>query len=275
MTTVARTFSSTDAQFYLPDGKPLYEVPYKDPSNGMRKANLSDARKLGAMPGPTAVLRCLAKPELQNWITEQAVLAVLTTPRKKDPTTGEFETDDAFVHRVLHIEKIQDEERDIAAILGKKIHQGCADYFMGQEVDPDIRPWIDPAVKELCKRGQLVCAEKILIGKGYGGRTDLILESPECFWMVDYKGTKKLPEKGAWTEHVLQLSAYAAAFQSKTNGQIDKPIRCTNVYISTIEKGKFAIWDHDPDWQKAFNMGFYPLLKVWCFVNQYWPPGLQ
>lgn len=274
MTTAARTFSDSAAQFYLPTGAPFYEMPYADPKKGMRKATLADARKVGALPGPTAVLKCLAKPELQNWIVEQAVLAVLTTPRQNG------ESDDAFVHRVLHVEKVQDQERDSAAELGTAIHDACACYFTGQDVPDAMRLWVMPALIELVKLGSLVCCEKVLLGAGYGGRTDLILEASECWWIIDYKGTKKLPEKEAWPEHRLQLSAYAAAFAQKLSATEQspvrgtKPIRCANCYISTTEQGKFAIKHHTDEWQKTYQTGFVPLLKVWAWMNNYVPPGL-
>lgn len=271
MTTNARVHSESTAQFYTPDGKPFYEVAYSDPKKGMRRANLADARKIGALPGPTTILKCLAKPELQSWIVEQTVLAVLTTPRLPGEDEG------AFVHRVLHVEKVQDEERDQAAAFGTALHDALSAYFTGSTVPEDMRPWIGPACEALCSRGQLVCSEKVLIGQGYGGRCDLILESPDFWWIIDYKTTKKLPDKGAWLEHRLQLSAYAAAYARMLEhaGHKGKLIRCANCYISSTDTGKYIIWDHEQPWSNTYSRGFVPLLQVWCFVNGYYPPGTQ
>lgn len=279
MTTVARTFAEKTAQFYMPNGDPLYEVPYADPSKGMRRATLADARKVGALPGVTAILRCLARPELQNWITEQAVLAVLTSPRKKDPATGEFEADDVFVHRVLQVEKVQEQERDLAADLGHKLHELFTGYFRGEEVKSSpLWPRIEPAVKAVAEIGNFVASEKVLIGEGYGGRTDLILETDALWWMWDIKTTKTLPKPDksgkvkAWDEHVLQLAAYAAALWKslKGAGMTSKPIRTANCYVSTVETGKYVLAYNPPDWEADYRC-FEHILRVWQYLNKYCP----
>lgn len=272
MTTNARIYSEKACHYYTGKGEPCYEIPKAD-GKGMRAPTITDARKLSLLPSVTTILRVLPKPELQNWLIEQAVLAVLTTPRKAG------EADDDFVHRVLHVEKVQDQERDLARDKGIAIHAGIEAYFTGQDVDPDIRLWVQPAIESLCKYGDLVCAERILVGDGYAGRTDLILEGKENWWIWDTKATKTLPDpkKGAWIEHQLQNSAYAAAFQ-KLLGVMElhraaKPIRTANIYISSIEVGNFVICEHDPDWQKSFNSGFLPALRLWSFLNNYSPNG--
>jgi len=116
MTTVANVKQSEASHFYLKDGTPFYEVPYKDPTKGMRKATLADARKVNALPSVTTILRILDKPALTRWLIEQAVLAVLTTPRL------DGEVLDVFIERVLLVTKSRTKKRDAAAELGTKIH---------------------------------------------------------------------------------------------------------------------------------------------------------
>lgn len=266
MTTNARVQQSNGAHFYLQDGSPLFEVPYSDPKKGMRKATLADARKVGAMPSVTTILRCLDKPQLTAWLIEQACLSVLTAPKLPG------ETLDAFVERVLHQEEQQHAEAEKARELGTSLHDALEAWFTGQEVPEDLRPWIEPAARDIGARGQFVTAEKVLVYRPlYGGRSDLIQEKPECWIIWDWKSTKKLP-KEAWTEHVLQGAAYAAAFHSMLapSGK-SKPIVTANCYISTTEQGKYFICQHDPDWQKVFNTGFRPLLQVWAYLNRYYP----
>ena len=273
MTTAARIHTSSEAQFYLPTGEPFYEVPYADPKKGMRRATLADARKVGALPGPTTILKVLAKPELQSWLIEQAVLAVLTTPRKRNLATGSFESDDDFVNRVLKVEKIQDQERDIAATRGTAIHAAMEAYFTGQPVPEEMKAWIMPAAKAICEHGTLVCSEKVLIGDGYGGRCDLILENTD-FWQIwDLKSTKKLPEKGSWMEHVIQLSAYAAAWKIMVlNSDLAKKhIQTFNCYVSSIEPGKFIIWKNPDGWIEDYEEAFVPAMKLWRRLNNYYP----
>ena len=234
----------------------------------MKSPTLADARKLNLIPSVTTILRILDKPALNDWKVTQGVLAVMTS--KQNPG----EELDAFIHRVLQVERVQDQEAAGARDKGTAIHAALEAYFTGQEVHEDMRPWIGPAAEAIAARGKLVAAEKILVGDGFAGKTDLIQESPACWWIVDYKTTKKLPEKGAWPEAILQLAAYAKAFSRTldTGGIVPtdtKPIRTANVYISTVEQGKFVVWENDPDWQRAYNEAFRPLVSVWQYLNNY------
>lgn len=267
MTTVARPTTRKDSHWYYSDGRPCYELPKKDGS-GMKTPTLADARKLLLLPSVTTILKILNKPELQNWIVEQAVLAVITTPRK------EGEGDDAYIQRVLHVEEVQNQERDLARDKGIAIHDACEDYFQGRDVPAEMRPWVMPAVEAVSRYGELVATESILVGSGYAGRTDLILMGQECWWLFDYKGTKRLPPKGAWREHVLQLAAYAAAYSAQLaalkGDNVGRVIKTANVYISTAEEGKFQIWEHDPNWKLAHE-AFMHLVSYWQFENTYAP----
>lgn len=259
--TPARTYSPDGGHWYFPDGKPAYEVPYADPSKGMRKTTLMDARKLNLLPSVTTILRCLHKQALVDWLIEQACLAVLTTPR------GPTEELDSFVHRVLHTEKIQDQEADIAKDRGNEMHGGLETAMQGGAVSPDLWPWIEPAFKEINSRGKVIGTETIVVGPGYVGKVDLVQQGNEI-WIWDWKTSKKLPTKGAWLEHILQASAYAKAWSMSAGG--DLRIRTGNVYISTVEQGKFTVCEHG-DWQQTFEDGFAPLLKTWQWLNDYRP----
>lgn len=267
MTTAARVISTNGAHFYLPDGTPYYEVPYADPSKGMRKTTLADARKVNALPSVTNILNILDKPALTAWKVEQGVLAVLTTPRQPG------EADDAFVHRVLQVERVQDQEVEKARDMGTAIHDAIERYYTGQEIDPELNKYIAGAIIEVNKLGELVSAEHVLVGHGYAGRTDLILKGPECYWILDFKSCKKLPKKEAYPEHVMQLAAYAAAWLRKFSlaGETAGDVRTANCYISTTEPGKFILIEHDPDWEDAYHAGFKPALALWSFLNDYQP----
>ena len=267
MTTVARPPARHEAGWYTTKGDPLYTIPKAD-GKGVRAPTLADAKKRGdLLPRVSTILNLLDKPALNDWKIEQAVLAVMTSKQ----LTGE--TTDAFVHRVLHVERVQDQEAATARDRGTEIHSALQAIFNGEDVPDDIKPWTIPAAAAVSELGERVCSEKILVGKGYAGRTDLIQESPDCWWIVDFKTTKKLPEKGSWFEHVLQLAAYAAAYQELLTVMgfppPGKPIRTANVYLSTIEPGQFKILENDPNWQKAYNEAFKPLVSVWQYLNSY------
>ena len=77
------------SHWYYPDGTPLHEVPRAD-GKGTRPTSLRDARKLGLFPSVTNVLSILAKPGLEAWKQEQAILAALTLPRTENEPLDEF-----------------------------------------------------------------------------------------------------------------------------------------------------------------------------------------
>jgi hypothetical protein len=235
----------------------------------MRSPTLADAKKRGdLLPRVSTILALLDKPALNDWKLEQGVLAVMTTPRIPG------EADDAFVHRVLHVERVQDDESRTARDRGTDIHAALEARMTGQPFDSAWAPWIEPAARAIESRGQYVASEKILIGDGYAGRTDLIQESPDGFLITDYKTSKTMPDpkKGAYIEHRLQLSSYAAAFK-RMLGQGDeprKPIHTANVYVSTIVQGAFLICDHS-DWHVTYERGFRPLVQYWQWLTGYSP----
>ncbi len=264
MKTAATIHTTNSARWYYTDARPCYELPKKD-GKGMKTPTLSDARKLNLLPSVTTILQVIDKPALNDWKVTQGVLAVMTTPRLPN------ESIDDFVHRVLQVERVQDQEASKARDIGTEIHAALEAYFLGQGIPENMRPWIEPAAKAIANRGQLVTAEKILVGDGYAGRTDLIQEGFEEWQIWDFKTTKKLPLGCSWDEHVLQLSAYAASYwRMLTDAQVgNKPIRTLNCYISSVEQGKFVIHENNPDWQKDFNEGFAPILKHWQWKNSF------
>lgn len=262
MTTAARTVGQDGSHWYWPTGKACYEIEKKDKS-GMRPTTLADARKLGLVPSVTTILRVLEKPVLTSWLIEQACLAVLTTPK------AEGEDIDTFVDRVLHKERVQDEESQKARDLGTDIHNAMEALLRGERIDDELRPWVEPAYLHLKSIAQVKETELILVGNGYAGRCDYIGQSGGDELIVDYKTTKKLPPKESWSEHRLQLSAYAEArWQSK---QCIATITTANLYISTAECGKFVM-HHNGPWADDYRFGFQPLVQHWQWSTGYTPP---
>lgn len=264
MTTAATIRTADSAHWYTTTGDPCYELPKKD-GKGTKVPTLADARKLNLLPSVTTILKVLDKPALNDWKVTQGVLAVLTTPRLPG------EADDAFVYRVLQVERVQDQEGATARDFGAEIHAGMEAIMAGQPVNPEILPWIKPAAESIAGYGERVTSEAVLVGVGYAGKTDLIQKAPNSWLIWDFKSTKKLPDRGPWEEHELQLAAYAAAFHRKIAGLTDPalPIKTLNCYISTVEQGKFAIFPNEPDWQKTFNQGFAPLVTHWQWSKGY------
>lgn len=258
MNTPARTNPESSSHWYYPDARPCYEVPYADPSKGMRPTTLRDARKLGLLPSVTTVLRVLNRPALTAWLIEQACLTVLTAPRLEN------EPLDAFVTRVLQTERQQDAEAREARDLGTDIHEALELAVQGCQCDENLRVYVDPVLEALKPLGAFQSAETVVVGDGYAGKTDLILTDDEWDTIVDFKSAKKLP-KEAYPEHKLQLSGYAAAHFNKTG----KSVRTFNIYISTEEPGKIAV--HPSGTMIDYEEGFVPALHAWQWMNQFWP----
>lgn len=260
MTTVARTNSPDGSHWYACDGTPMYSVIAKSTSQP-RPTTLADARKLNLLPSVTTILKILHKQALVDWLIEQACLAVLTTPRPAE------EPLDAFVERILHTEKVQDQEAQAARELGTDMHNGLESLSKGEQIDEELRPWIEPAYKhlrEICPR--VIAVESIVCGSGYAGKIDFIGDASTHELVVDFKTSKKLPEKSSWHEHRLQLAAYANARKNGT----PRFIKTANLYISTVDQGKYAYFENIP-WQADYENGFAPLVKHWQWSTGYHP----
>lgn len=261
MSTVANVHKSESSHYYWKSGLPAYEIPKKS-GKGMKSPNITDARELSLLPSVTTILKVLNKPALTQWLIEQAVLAAVTTPR----LVGE--ADDAFIHRVMNVEKLQDEEAQMARDKGTAIHDAIAACLTGKDFNVAWKPYVDAALNELANLGKIVWTEKILVGDGYAGRGDCLTETPNSLTFVDFKTSKKLP-KESYLEHRIQTAAYA-----KTHGNsADKHILTANIYISTVIPGE-AFTSVQENWLDTYERGFVPMMKLWQFLNSYYPEAI-
>lgn len=268
-----------NGHWYTPQGEPAHWQPRAD-GNGTTPTTIRHARKLGLFASVTTVLGVMDKPALRDWLIRQAVMAVVTAP----DVPGE--AIDAKITRILDTEQQQDQEAAMARDRGKEIHSALESAFNAKwgEVPDEMLPWIMPVFETLTKYGKVVATELILVGNGYAGRTDLILQDkdvPAVEIICDFKTTKKLPPKGSWTEHRWQLAAYARARAlhrlptlATATDLTPPPILTVNAYISTVDKGAYVI-HKNPPWQKDFDKGFWPLFQVWCHLNQYYPADIK
>lgn len=257
--TSAKVTSRSSSRWYWPNGQPCYELPKKT-SEGMKQPTLTDARQLGLLPSVTTILKILHKPNLQDWLIEQAVLAVMTTPRLSG------ETQDQFIHRVLSIERIQDEEADTAAQRGKDIHDAIEKAVRGEPWDAQWLEYVSPVLPIVRTLGRVAWTEKHLVGDGYAGRGDIALDDDRTITILDFKTAKTMPKKQSWAEHMLQTSAYAKAMGNVA----DRHIVTGNVYISTTSPGLVEPFFQE-QWTRTYEEGFRPLVKLWQWLNQYTP----
>jgi len=257
MTTVARPIQHDSAHWYDPaTGEPCYEIMGKT-TGRPRPVNLGDARKLGYVPSVTTILgSVLRKPQLEDWKTEQAVLAALTTPR------NEGEELDAFVKRVMSQDAQAESQR--ARDLGTQVHDAIECASTGLEWDKSLSQYVWPVLEVMAGFGRVVAAERIVFGPGYAGRMDLLMEGGATY-VFDFKTCKKLPTKESWTEHQLQTSALAHAYGLE-NPDRSNVIITGNIYVSTTEPGKLATF-MQTDWRRTYAFGFARLLDYWQWQN--------
>lgn len=253
MTTTANVRPSESSHWYHKSGEPCYEVPKAD-GKGMTPTTLRHARKLNLLPSVTTILRILDKPALTAWKIEQAVLAVLTTPRING------EPDDVFAKRVLSIDKEQDKERDAAAQLGTDIHSAIEGVLSGAvECPVHLATYVAPVIAKVQTIGPVLSTERILVGARYAGKCDCITGTPSDVAVIDFKSTKN-PPKECYPEHKLQLAAYTDIYGAN---------KAFNIYISTTQPGVVTVCEVDD--LPACSAAFQQLVAVWQWMNSYCP----
>lgn len=264
-TTAARPKISTASHWYdRTTGDPRHSITGKNGKE--RKTTLRDAKEHGYLPSVTSVLKdVLAAPNLTSWLIERAVMATQTTPRKEN------EPLDTFIARALA--EAEAEQRE-AMDEGTRIHKLIEDWLVTNAAP---HPDIANVVAWMEKQHETFTAfEATLIGDGYAGRCDLVSQdSAGMYWITDFKTTKTKPEKsddyiGGYNEHILQLAAYAAAWERK-QGQEFAPVNIgiRNLYISTTEPGRIVPRVY-PEWRQSYQC-FWHLQRAWVHLKQYDP----
>lgn len=256
--TAARVSNGNSAHWYRPTGEPMHWIERSD-GKGTRPTTLRDARKLGLLPSPTSILKVLDKPQLTSWLIEQSCLAVLTAPRRAG------EELDAFVERVLHTERQQDEQAQKARQLGTDIHDGVEQVLNGYPCMLNVTDYVMPAVEAMKQFGVLVGSEEVVVGDGYAGRLDAwFQDSTRKQTVVDVKttGAVTLPTEAYW-EHRVQCAAYAKALPLAVTDQT------TVVYVSTRIPGEVSLCVQT-DWSREWR-AFELLLQYWQTANNYNP----
>lgn len=242
--------ASESQHWYDKDGNPVYEVPYADPSKGMRPATLADARKLGLVPGVSSIISQVNKPALNQWMQKQAILAALTLPR----IDNEPEAD--YLERVLNDSR---EQARKAAERGTEIHAAIQSAYEGKSYSSDLAVFVDAARKEISTRfpdSGWIPERSFACPLGYGGKIDLLREEI----VLDIK-TKEFtePKNLTWPEMAMQLIAYDLGCPS----MLGIYRRCSNVFVSTKIPGLVHIHEWEKkDLQKAWAK-FRALLAYW------------
>jgi len=244
-------FATEKAHWYLPTGETFYTVKGK---NGQeRPTTLRDARKVGALPSVTGILAMAAKPQLQRWMIQQAVLSALTLPRI------DGESSDDFLKR---IEEDRQAQSKAAADRGTEIHAAIEQHYRGEPHGVQWTPWVIEVAAELAEREKTrwLPERSFACSMGYGGKVDLHSES----WVVDIK-TKDgdVADAKVYDEHAQQLAAYRRGLG------VDHA-RCGILFVSR-DKPQARFVEVPEDDLRTGLACFDALLTYWQHKNNYFP----
>jgi hypothetical protein len=247
-------------------------VPRAD-GKGQRPTSLRDARKLGLFPSVTNVLSILAKPGLDAWKQEQAILAALTLPR------SEGETLDDFAKRVL-VDMTSEVGR--AADLGSAVHAAIEGYAQGRWLPEDkgVARLFEPARQWFDKEVIAVHSVEIATAHlewGYAGRVDLVatLRSTGRPTVIDFKTQKTRRDKDGSFKPILhdtwplQLEAYRMALASRDKGLADAAIASVVIGSTDPVPVVVKVWD-DAD-KDGYFRAFLAARDLWVWQKNYCP----
>lgn len=244
--------SSESTHYYTRDGEPMYTVPSKKDGTP-RNTTLRDARERNLVPSVTTILNIAAKPGLNVWLQEQAILAALTLPR------GTEETESAWLKRVVQDSKAQ--ARD-AADLGTEIHAAVQGFYEGRKASafPIHVQTCTKAIESHYGAKKWIAERAFAHEMGFGGKVDMHTDGI----VIDIK-TKDFddPAKVAgYDEHLMQLAAYRVGLGMPE-------ARCANVFVSRTNADLAVVkeWAEE-DLARGWLM-FTALLSFWQYKNQY------
>ena len=249
---IVKQHSSESTHWYTRTGDPMYTVPSKK-DGSQRPTTLRDARERNLVPSVTTILNIAAKPGLNVWLQEQAILAALTLPRYEN------ELESVWLRRVVQDSKSQ--ARD-AADLGTEIHTAVQGFYEGRKASafPIHVQTCTKAIESHYGARNWVAERAFAHEMGFGGKVDLHSEGI----VIDIK-TKDFSDPSKvvpYDEHLMQLAAYRVGLGMPE-------ARCANVFISRTNPDLAVVTEWaEEDLQRGWKM-FTALLSFWQYKNQY------
>lgn len=235
------------------------EVPMSS-KEGMRAFDLRDARKVGAYPSVTTVLKLLDKPGLRQWIRNRDIEVALTMP--------------TLIHVQDKIERVKEEsDRYVkwAADFGTRVHLGISMGFQKEqwwEPDDAIRAvvegfwdWYHSNDNPL----NVTVSERSFISPlGFAGTMDC--EGEDFIGDIKTQDFDSLSEANVYVEHPLQLAGYAVG-----TGQRSK--RRFELIVSRTTPGlvKLHAWKQEDNDRN--DRAWLALWELWQHLKNYYPGG--
>ena len=244
--------------WYDKNGKPQYTVIGKNGKE--RNTSLVDARKENLVPSVTTIIGMAAKPQLENWKIDQALLSALTLPRLTD------EPEHQFMARAKMDAK---EQAYAAADRGTQIHAVIESGFSNENrADFNYAPYL--AVRKILDElfpnaDPWIAEDSFAHVNGFVGKIDLYNKQGI---FVDFKTKDNLkgkdPKKLVYDEHGMQLSAYAEGMGFSNPKRV-------SIFIDRNDIGLalYHIWDEESH-ERHFGM-FCALVAYWQLLKKYKP----
>jgi hypothetical protein len=245
---LVKEHASESGHWYDASGKPAYTTIGKNGKE--RNTTVKDAREYGFLPSVTTIIGCAAKPGLDVWKQQQAILAALTLPR----IDGETEED--WLSRVVSDSKQTAKQ---AAERGTLVH-GVIEAFYDGVYMPEIPVYVREVEKIIIEHfgEQLWVPEKSFANNGYGGKCDLISSAG---FVIDFKTTEKdLDKLDYYFEHQMQLAAYRSGFGMAS-------ARCAIVYVNATQNKAKIVEIPDADLRIGWDC-FSHLLSFYRAKNR-------
>ena len=259
------TRNASSSHWYHRDGTACHEIIAK--SSGLpRPTTVKDARVLNLVPSVTSVIGIKAKPGLDIWKQDNAIMAALSTPRNPSEEEKDWHS------------RIAEESNRIgreAAEWGTLIHEQCEQFcrdgaFLGTgEILDYVAGYADWHRENVIDS---IHVEKSVVGElGYAGRLDLYamvnFGGVPRRAVIDYKSQKlKGKPKGAfYKEWEIQLAAYGDCLREEGE---EMPV-LISVIIPSDAPGpvQTKVWENPENALKAFHACH----ALWCYEKGYEP----
>lgn len=243
--------------WYDRQGKPVYEVPDAT-GKRMITPDLRHARKLGLVPGYTAIESMISKPQLTQWLIRQGILSALTMPRV------EGETEEQFLDRLNEDRQAHARQRSEE---GTAIHKAIEQRIRGEAYDPKYAVHVDAVralLLSLAPLEEWQVEQTFAHPSGYGGRVDACSKA----YIVDFKTKETLIGKTErdlfYDEHIRQLAAYEEGLNQGTG------IRRTAVSVMIAADNGLVmrkVWTGE-EYARGLDM-FRHALALWKLKQRY------
>lgn len=251
------------AHWRYPDGRDCFQVPYADPTKGMRDSNLGDAKKLGLIPSTTMITDAWKADGLIKYLQRQMHVATRTTPFQSGTS------DDDYYAECL---KWAEEHASGAADWGSVMHDLICRTLMGEVVTiPDSHKMFwDPILTWLGKHvEQVYSAETVIVGEGWAGKYDLhYCDKNGYHVLADFKTQGGQPGRkfNIYPKWGWQLGAYGHPF----HGQ-GKPVGVLqSVIISSNEPDRIEVYEW-PEPLNYYYSKFQAAFELWVDDTGYDP----